>query len=162
LPPDREKILTSQLTLLQIKVDAETMVILNEIKSLLSHQIVDGNLNAVIKYIAQVALAQIKKKKGLSVKKEKAQERASGHEITESVPTSVNPCVNRSRYISVKVRRTVFKRAEGRCENIHANSGQRCESKYQLEYDHKKPYSQGGTNDLDNIDLKCRICNSFR
>jgi hypothetical protein len=187
LPPDREKVLTSELTLLQIKLDVEAMALLSEVKSLLSHQIVDGNLNEVMKYMAQAALEQIKKKKGLSVKKEKeiktkkvikteeknkvenvckvevesekVNSSATSHEV---VPTSVNPCVNRSRYISREVRRAVFKRAEGCCENINTSTGKRCENKYQLEYDHLKPYSQGGTNDLDNIFLKCRTCNTFR
>lgn len=207
LPPDREKVLTSELTLLQMKLDVETMALLSEVKSLLSHQIVDGNLNEVMKYMAQTAIEQIKKKKGLSVKKEKENkiekengveksneagnttkdtvstqlnksennnttekiivEQSLGHSenvkpTAELVPTSVNPCVKRSRHISAKVRRAVFKRAEGRCENIHASTGKRCESKFQLEYDHDKPYSQGGTNDLDNIFLKCRTCNTFR
>jgi 5-methylcytosine-specific restriction endonuclease McrA len=182
LPPDREKVLTSELTLLQMKVDAETMVLLSEVKSLLSHQIVDGNFNEVMKYMAQAAIDQIKKKKGLSVKKENQTvneieavkpvktnsfdkiiaDQSSNQPTTELILTSVNSCVNRSRYISAKVKRAVFKRAEGRCENIHASSGKRCDNKYQLEYDHQKPYSQGGSNDIDNIYLKCRTCNTFR
>jgi hypothetical protein len=164
LPPDREKVLTSDLTLLQMKVDVETMSLLGEVRSLLSHQIVEGNFNEVIKYMAQATIAQIKKKKGLSIKNENDAEKSNEtvkdtktNELediiadrsscykgdvkptAESVPTSVNSCVNRSRYISAKVRRAVFNRAEGRCENIHVNSGKRCDNKYQLEYDHKKP-----------------------
>lgn len=81
LPPDREKVLTSELTLLQMKVDPEAMALLSEVKSLLSHQIVDGNFNELMKYMAQAAIAQIKKKKGLSVKKEKVTERKSKTEI---------------------------------------------------------------------------------
>ncbi|OFZ26842.1 MAG: hypothetical protein A2381_16710 [Bdellovibrionales bacterium RIFOXYB1_FULL_37_110] len=50
-----------------------------------------------------------------------------------------------------KVKETVYKRANGQCEN--------CESTHNLEYEHKIPFAMGGTNDILNIDLLCSLCN---
>ena len=59
--------------------------------------------------------------------------------------------VKNSRYIPRKVKETVYKRANGQCEN--------CGSTHHLEYDHVVPYAKGGTNALSNITLKCKNCN---
>ncbi len=64
----------------------------------------------------------------------------------ESTVTAKN-----SRYIPRKVKETVYKRANGQCEN--------CGSTHHLEYDHQIPFSKGGTNDLSNIKLLCSNCN---
>jgi hypothetical protein len=58
----------SKLTLLQIKVDDETMTVLAELKSLLSHQVPDGNLQDILKIMAEISLEQIKKRKGINDK----------------------------------------------------------------------------------------------
>lgn len=215
LPPDREKLMTSKLTLLQIKVDAETMAVIAELKSLLSHQVPDGNLKDILKIMAETSLEQIKKRKGINEKTSKNNkvEKTSKEDNTEATfvqkcksnvksqpfikteeltnkpilnskeikskspintvdttlnteeaksPISPKPCVKRSRYISRDVRRAVFKRAEGQCEHIHSGSGGRCQSRHQLEFDHVQAFSQGGSNEVDNLFLKCRSHNLFR
>lgn len=86
LPPDREKPLTSNLTLLQIKVDADTMSVINELKSLLSHQVPDGNLKEILKIMAEMSLEQIKKRKGINYKtpKNNKVEKTSKEENSET------------------------------------------------------------------------------
>ncbi len=54
-------------------------------------------------------------------------------------------------YISVHLRRAVWKRANGRCEN--------CESEYALEIDHLVPVGKGGVDEISNLRLLCRSCN---
>ena len=53
-----------------------------------------------------------------------------------------------SRYIPVQVKAKVY---TGKCDN--------CGSRRNLEYDHKKPYSHGGDNSEENIQMLCRACN---
>lgn len=72
------------------------------------------------------------------------------------------PCVKRGRYISAQVKRIVFQRAAGRCEHLHQESGKRCDSRHQLEFDHRKAFSQGGSNEETNIFLLCRAHNNYR
>jgi len=50
-----------------------------------------------------------------------------------------------------EIRRQVFKRAGGCCEN--------CKSTFALEVDHVRPQALGGSSDLDNLRLLCRSCN---
>ncbi len=64
-----------------------------------------------------------------------------------------------SRTIPRWVRDRVWRRDNGRCGFI-SEEGRRCESTKFLEFDHVKPWSQGGrSNDLKNIRLLCRTHN---
>lgn len=56
-----------------------------------------------------------------------------------------------SRYISKTTKQIVFTRDGGSC--------QCCGSRLNLEYDHIKPFSCGGTSKISNIQLLCRKCN---
>ncbi len=57
----------------------------------------------------------------------------------------------RSRYIPPHVKEKVWNRDEGQCV--------KCGSKYELEYDHIIPFSKGGSNTHNNIQLLCTKCN---
>ena len=58
---------------------------------------------------------------------------------------------NNSRYISSETKHDVFRISGGRC--------QKCGSIRNLEYDHIHPFSRGGDNSFNNIQLLCRKCN---
>ena len=58
----------------------------------------------------------------------------------------------RRRYISSQTKQTVWDRDGGKCVN--------CGKEYDLEFDHIIPYSKGGSNSPNNIQLLCRDCNS--
>lgn len=165
LPKDREKPLGCQKTLLQITVDEETLGLLKELKLLLSHQVPDGNYNELLKLISRKSLEQLRKKPakpndsiGNCSPDTKS---ASDHRSAKQCVKNGSEVVKRSRHISSKVRQQVFERAGGVCEFI-GNNGQRCQSRYQLEVDHLEPYSQGGSNGLANLSLKCRVHNCYR
>jgi len=49
------------------------------------------------------------------------------------------------------VKSAVYWRDGGRCR--------RCGSTYKLEYDHIVPWSRGGSDRMDNLQLLCRTCN---
>ncbi len=56
-----------------------------------------------------------------------------------------------SRYIPTEVKRQVWVKAEGKC--------QQCSSKFGLQYDHILPFALGGTNGAENLRLLCMTCN---
>ena len=58
------------------------------------------------------------------------------------------------RHIPVAVRRQVFER-DGRCCVY-------CSATEMLALDHIHPWSMGGTNDVDNLQVLCRSCNSTK
>jgi len=67
---------------------------------------------------------------------------------------SQNFSSNQSRRVPESVRREVFYRDGGRCV--------RCAAMEYLEYDHIIPYSRGGANTVNNIQLLCRRCNQLK
>jgi len=58
---------------------------------------------------------------------------------------------DKSRQIPQEVRIAVWQRDQGRCVQCGAND--------YLEYDHMIPFSKGGANTLNNVQLLCRRCN---
>ena len=61
---------------------------------------------------------------------------------------SGHPVKRPSRYIPKDVKRAAY---IGKCNN--------CNSRYNLEYDHRVKFSHGGNNQAENIQLLCRACN---
>lgn len=57
----------------------------------------------------------------------------------------------RSRHISQSVKNAVWSRCQGRC--------MQCASTQYLEFDHIIPFSKGGSNSENNIQILCRACN---
>ena len=81
-------------------------------------------------------------------------------------PKSLNPDLLRrekgySRYISRKIKQQIFKRSDGTCEHI-SSKGERCRSKFQLQFDHIEPVSLGGNSELINLQHLCRSHNLFK
>jgi hypothetical protein len=152
LPANKEKPLTANHTLLQVTVDQETLQLLQEVKSLLSHEIPDGDLSKILKKISKESLEILKNKKGRSTEsKIQTKHRSSKHCETKKT----------TRYIPIETRRLVFQKAQGRCEFI-GSDGKRCESHYQLEIDHRLAWSQGGSHNEANLRCLCRAHNTFR
>jgi HNH endonuclease len=73
------------------------------------------------------------------------------HKIEVKRETKNIPAKN-SRYIPRKIKETIYKRADGQCEN--------CGSTHHLEFHHITPFAKGGTNDVSNIKIFCKNCNS--
>lgn len=57
----------------------------------------------------------------------------------------------RPRYIPINVKREVWFRAQGKCQN--------CNSTFALEYDHIIPFAKGGQSIKENLRVLCRNCN---
>ncbi len=66
--------------------------------------------------------------------------------------------ITRSRYIPVQIKQEVWHRSRGRCEYV-SFEGIRCESTYQLQYDHIQPLALRGFTKLSDIRHLCRVHN---
>jgi len=71
---------------------------------------------------------------------------------------NLKPIDRHTRCKSPAVRDEVFKRDKGRCRFV-APDGTRCNSDWQLEVDHIQPISIGGSSDIDNLRIFCKVHN---
>jgi len=60
----------------------------------------------------------------------------------------------RNRYIPQEIKDEVYRRDGGRCSFV-GKTGRRCNSTWNLQYDHIVPYGKGGDNTPDNLRLLC-------
>ena len=74
--------------------------------------------------------------------------------VTKSQSQPKQQANKRSRYIPLSVRFTVLRRDNHKC--VYCGESP---PKVTLEVDHKKPFSQGGTNDISNFQTLCFNCN---
>ena len=65
------------------------------------------------------------------------------------------PAAKRSRSIPQDVKIAVAVRDEGLCQHCGTSAGP-------MQYDHVIPYSMGGDNSVENIQLLCRRCNAAK
>ena len=144
---------------LELTVSKELREKLERLKALLSHKNPSLKMSGVLEIISDMALKQLKKR--TSPKSEAASKVGSAkNEIINSHATSpeiarASNNKKRSRYIPAKTKRAIFQRATHQCE-FTAHNNKRCEATHFLEIDHIKPYSQNGSNALQNLQLLCR------
>jgi len=67
---------------------------------------------------------------------------------------------SQARFIPAHVKRTVWKRDQGRCTFV-GTSGQRCASRMFLEFDHVEPVARGGKATIEGMRLRCRAHNQY-
>lgn len=153
--------------------DAELVDCINELKSLLSHQVPFGDLVDLLKQALPLAIRELKIKRGLCKRSDFTKEKTSvvksnavmkSNEVkqTSEVTTSSVKLPKRSRHIPNEIKRKVWHRDQGRCQHKDHVSGKKCGSTYQIQADHLQPWSYGGAHSLENIQLRCAIHNRYR
>ncbi|HAZ11176.1 MAG: hypothetical protein A2X86_08610 [Bdellovibrionales bacterium GWA2_49_15] len=75
--------------------------------------------------------------------------------------TSQADCVKPTRYLPVRVRRSVMTRANHQCEFRDKNA-KRCGERRHLQFDHIKPFALGGDRSEKNLQLLCPAHNQRR
>lgn len=75
-------------------------------------------------------------------------------------PHAAAPPADGSRHVPSEVKRAVFVRDLGRCAFVGA-SGRRCDTRAFLEFHHVRPFADGGSATVANIELRCRRHNDY-
>lgn len=123
--------------LIQFYVDDETLKEIEDMKARFSHQMPSGKMQDLLKTLIQIAKREVTPRKHVTIK-------------------------TRSRHIPAEVKREMEKTRHLGCNYLDANTGERCASKHFLQVDHLKPYSLGGTHELENLQWLCGFHNRHR
>lgn len=156
LPHDEIRPLTEAHSQVRSTVKNELVEKINYVKSLLSHEHLNPSHEELLTLAFEALIEKIEKKKGLHQKKTKD----SGSPAYAQKPTQSLTDGN-SRYVPRDVKRFVLKRARNQCEHVHS-TGERCASRFQLQFDHVLAFSKGGKATLENMQLLCRVHNAYK
>ncbi len=186
LPKTIEKPITAELTQIQVLLNKVTYEKLQTLKSLYSHKVPDGDLNKLFELLISSAVQnhQFNKASRKKVEANEAQNSeaemivssfvdvTNDNQVTELVGENKmkkakkisnlsSTIINNKRYVCLSVKRKIYQRAGGQCEFIN-EKGHRCQSSFQLEFDHIQSVSHGGCSEIENIQLLCRFHNQFK
>ena len=138
-PPPRESVemLDAELARMHVTVSRRFLEKLEAAKDALGHACPGGSAAEILERGLDLVLAQHAKRQGLVEKPRKGRRPSRG----DTIPA--------------EVKREVWRRAGGRCE-WKFESGERCDCRRRLEYDHIEPLALGGASTIDNVRLTCR------
>ena len=128
---------------------------IDELKTLLSHALQSGGTTELLELLVQQEMKRHEKSRGVSLKSSSDKSMKSGEATAAPLRTEI---VRSRKYISIALRREIWKRAKGSCEAIDKTG--RCTSRYRLEFDHIIPHGQGGGDSFENLRLYCRAHNT--
>ena len=169
LAPARESLRMASATTAELKVylDQSTIDDLKRLKEIWSHEMPNAKLSDIISKLARLgrerfdpmsnAHAHRRQTRGDKIRAakppcSKALERL--HSMT-SAPKA------KSRYIPASIKREVWRRDLGRCTFTDLSTGRVCGSRYQLQFDHVKPFALGGDHNAENLRLRCFTHNQW-
>lgn len=141
---------------LEVTLSKKQMDALRRAKEILSHIHHDANWSDIIAFVTNEYL----RRKDFTIQK-------ATKKITRSfngtIPNlqSGNGRVKSRVAIPVRTKRQIAQRDRS-CQYVDPNSGELCNSTYQLQFDHIKPVHDGGTNEAENLQLLCAIHNRLK
>ncbi|MBF0362600.1 MAG: hypothetical protein HQK49_16390 [Oligoflexia bacterium] len=141
---------------INIKIDADTMKKLNELRGKL------GSKKDDLELIAWLISDKLKKLEQ-DVQKTIAKEEEK-NKLTQNcnyLNNHEDKIKSHSRYINPKLRKLLLFRASGRCEFISKITGRRCEETRNLHIDHANPYALSQDNSIENLRVYCSSHNAF-
>jgi len=130
---------------IQFTMDEATHDLLRKAQDLLGHQVAPGDIAEVFGRALKAYVAQLERTK---------------FSATDRPQARCRPTASGSRHVPARVKRAVHDRDGGQCTFV-SESGHRCESRSDLEFDHVKEFARGGEATVDNIRLRCRDHNQF-
>lgn len=153
LRPDRVRTISEERVELKFTASKELLEKIETLKGYLAHSQPDISLGELVEKLCDLGVKQwAPSNKGLKLSQESC--------TAESPAAPRETCIKnqrsgsserRSRTLSSKTRRRIFRESENKCS--------RCRSTYGLEIDHVKPRALGGTNAPGNLRVLCRACN---
>ncbi len=186
--PETEKRLSDDLIGIFFNADPELMKKFKEIKDLTAHQNPSPSYQELFHMMSDFMLDRIdpvRKAQRIDRRQErragqekmnekeqkgslqKAPEKTPGHEDSLLQPAEVQskvhpPLETQSRHCSAQTERTIWVRAQSRCEHVDEKTGHRCDETRRLQLDHVIPYAISSDSSEKNIELVCTQHNLYR
>ncbi len=155
LKPDRIRVVANEKIELKFIADEKLNRKLERIRGLIAHSSPNCSLGELIEKICDIAIERLspcERKRGISVRGRSSIENLKAQkEFRVRDKESFHPMERKRTYLPVELKREVWRRANGECQN--------CGSQYALQIDHIVPIAKGGTNEASNLRLLCRPCN---
>ena len=147
----------------QLTVDAEIKRKLDLARDLLRHAVPSGDLATLLGRALDLLIEKTLQRRFAKTQRATAAATTdapspSNHADVTSELAAAEPPPSRSHHLPSAVRRTVLERDGVRC-TWRAPDGTRCESRAWLEHDHIDPRGQGGSDNPENIRIRCRAHN---
>ena len=128
---------------LQVMIDDETVELLEQARDLLSHAAPNADAGTVLKRALRCLVTELQRRKFAQVEHPRT---AKGASASSRVPAEVK------RQVSAR---------DGDACGFQGPEGNRCGSRYQLEWDHEHPVALGGGSTTENVRQLCRAHNQY-
>ena len=161
LPFDEIKPLNGTHSQIKSTVKNELIERINYLKSLISHKQVNPTHEELLILAFDALIEKTEKKMGIQQVMPKEPKHKNEKTAATSKSATQSLTDRKSRYIPRKVKRIILKRSNHQCEDVNDN-GERCDSKFQTQFDHIIAFSKGGDSSLENLQLLCRTHNAFK
>ena len=138
--PEIEKPISEELTRIEFTATKQQLQKFHRLKGLLAHKNFEGRYDLLFEELADLALKKL------------------------DAPLLGAPQgqKQRTRYIPISTRKLVWRRAGDQCQYRDPSSGKRCDCKHALQIDHIQEFANGGSNELENLQLLCGAHNRWR
>lgn len=170
-PPAKEKVLPRKEDYyLTFKLSKEQYEKLQKAQGLLSHVNIENNLADLIEtmsdFVIQTKLGkknfQTKTNRDQNTREETSRGSDSALEKQQDQIVAIESAAKnktKRKFIPKPTKKLVYQKAEGCCEFVSPITGRKCGSRYQVQNDHRIPFSKGGSNAPENLRLLCRTHN---
>jgi len=146
--------------LIRFTADRELHTQIQELKSLMRHQIPDGDVAKIVAQALHALLDQARKRKRGASSPARCPQTSAAPEPAPSTAAGRSEAVAKrpTRNIPTAIRRSVWERDEGRC-GYESREGRRCGTRDFLEFHHQVPWVRCREHRASNIHLRCRAHN---
>jgi hypothetical protein len=133
-------------------LDKDQFEIIQKAQNYISHSVPNGDLADAFTFLAKKEIRRVEGKT--------AGKKPEGGEDKYSIPTQSFPESRlRRKSISLRTRRMLMEKANHQCQHVPAETGVRCNSRFQLQVDHVIPLAKGGADEVENLRVLCGIHN---
>lgn len=161
VPKEKERVLSKEEIEIRFVADSELMKKLEQIKQLSSHKNPNPSYQELFHLLADKTLASLKKQKNIPPRAQTLRCDNNSKKNQTQIRTKSSKPNGSKRYINVKLKEQIWQRDGGVCSYKDPNTGRKCNSKHQLEYEHIQPVALGGKTELNNMRLLCRPHNAL-